>query len=85
MFNAVIPLTPPVIAVQVDYELLDSGQGQEFLTRMEAFFMSPVVLVAWDKEANFKCLGHACPESDLISEDLNWREFEPPVEPELPF
>ena len=85
MFNAVIPLTPPVIAVQVDSALLDSGQGEEFLQKMKAFFMCPVVLVAWDEQSKFRCLGHDCPEADLISEDLHWREFEAPTEPEVPF
>lgn len=85
MFNAVIPLTPPVIAVQVDYALLESGGGQELLEKMQAYFMCPVVLVAWNSESKFKCLGHHCPEEALISEDLCWRAFEPPSEPDLPF
>lgn len=85
MFNAVIPLSPPVIAVQVDEGMLSSDEGQELLGRLEAYFMTPVVLVAWDRDAKFLCRGAACPENDLISEDLDWREFELPPEPEIPF
>ena len=85
MFNAVIPLTPPVIAVQVEEGLLNGDAGQELLSKLEAYFMTPVILVAWDQQARFLCRGAACPEDDLISEDLDWREFELPPVQEIPF
>lgn len=85
MFNAIIPLAEPIVAVQVDAELLE-GQGHaELLKKLEVYFMRPVVLVAWAQGARFISLGYPCPEHMLTSEDLEWRQFELPSEPEIPF
>lgn len=85
MFNAVIPLDPPIFAVHVDPAELQDGAGAEMLRKAEAYFMSPVVLVAWDRDARFFSLGAPCPPEMLLSEDLHWRRFELPQEPDLPF
>lgn len=83
MFNTIIPLNPPLIAVQVEPAQLE--RGAELLAKLEAFFMRPVVLVAWDQNSNFRSRGAACPEQMLTDEDLQWRQFELPAEPEIPF
>lgn len=85
MFNAIIPLDPPLIAVQASPEQLAGEQGAELLAKLEAFFMRPVALAAWDQDSKFISLGAPCPEALLTDEDLQWRQFELPPEPEIPF
>lgn len=85
MFNAIIPLAQPIVAVQVDAAELANGGGAELLARLEIYFMRPVVLVAWDQESRFLMLGYPCPEDVLTNDDLEWRQFELPAEEEVPF
>jgi len=85
MFNAIIPLAQPIVAVQVEAEQVAGSAAAELLDRLEIHFMRPVVLVAWDEQARCIKLGHPCPEEMLTSEDLEWRQFELPVESEIPF
>lgn len=85
MFNAIIPLAEPIVAVQVDVAVLDSSSCNGLLETLEKFFMRPVVLVAWDQNGCFKSVGYPCSEHLLIDEDLHWREFELPSDPEVPF
>lgn len=85
MFNAIISLADPIVAVQADASQLDDPHGTELLEKLEAFFMRPVVLVAWDQDSRFISRGATCPEHMLTDEDLHWRYFELPAEPEMPF
>lgn len=85
MFNAIIPLAQPIVAVQVDSDQLADPAGAELLAKLEAYFMKPVVLVAWDPGSNFLSRGFPCPEESLIDDDLQWRKFELPPEAEIPF
>ena len=85
MFNAVIPLLPPIVAVQVDASVLSGGQGRALLAKLQAFFKIHVALVAWDQESGFQSINCPCEESDLLEEDLVWRAFELPPEPDIPF
>ena len=85
MFNAIIPLIQPIVAVQVDAAQLAGEQGAELLAKLEAFFMKPVVLVAWDQDSRFLSRGFPCPENMLTDEDLQWRQFALPLESEIPF
>jgi hypothetical protein len=85
MFNAIIPTTPPVVAVQVPIWPGSDEERAELLFKLERFFMIPVILVNWDQAGQFRCAGHECRESLLTDEDLTWREFEMPSEPEIPF
>jgi hypothetical protein len=85
LFNAIIPMARPIVAIQVDESQLVEPAASELLARLEIHFMSPVVLVAWDREARFHSHGFPCPENLLIDDDLQWREFTLPDEPEIPF
>jgi hypothetical protein len=85
MFNAIIPLAQPIVAVQVDAVQLTGPAGADLLARLEIHFMRPVVLVAWDEAARFMSLGYPCPEDAVTSDDLEWRQFELPPDPEVPF
>jgi hypothetical protein len=85
MFNAIIPLSEPVVAVQVDAAQLAEPMAAELLARLEIYFMRPVVLVAWDETSRFIRYGFPCSEEMLVSDDLEWRQFELPPEPEIPF
>lgn len=85
MFNAIIPLPQPIVAVQVDAAQLAGGAGADLLARLQIHFMRPVAMVAWDQNSKFFSLGFPCPEEAVIDEDLHWREFELPAEAELPF
>lgn len=85
MFSAIIPMAEPIIAVQADAVEIEGEKGFELLVKLEAFFMCPVVLVAWDRDSKFISHGAICPEHLLTNEDLQWRQFELPAEPEVPF
>lgn len=85
MFNAIIPLAQPIVAVQVDAARLEGTAGAELLARLQIHFMRPVALVAWDADAHFVSLGFPCPEEAVTSEDIEWRQFELPPDPEIPF
>lgn len=85
MFNAIIPLDPPLVAVQAEPWQLEGDKGTELLAKLEAFFMRPVALVAWDQSSTFHSRGAPCPEHLLTDEDLHWRQFELPAEPDVPF
>lgn len=85
MFNAIIPLAQPIVAVQVDAEQLDRPDVAKLWERLETYFMRPVVLVAWDEAAQFKSFGYPCPEAALTSDDIEWRQFDLPPEPDIPF
>jgi hypothetical protein len=85
MFNAIIPTTPPTVAVQVPAWPEDEQGRAELLTKLLNFFMIPVILVNWDEGGQFRSYGHPCPEHMLTDEDLSWREFELLPEPEIPF
>lgn len=85
MFNAVIPLSPPIVAVQVDASVLCGNEGPALLGKLQAFFKIHVALVAWDQELGFQSINCPCEESDLLEEDLVWRAFELPLEPDVPF
>ena len=85
MFNAIIPLAQPIVAVQVDVDQLTGPDAADLLARLETYFMRPVVLVAWDEASRFISLGFPCPEDAVTSDDLEWRQFELPPEPEVPF
>jgi hypothetical protein len=85
MFNAIIPLAQPIVAVQVDAAQLSGPDAAALLARLEIHFMRPVVLVAWDENSRFLSLGYPCSEDALTNDDLEWRQFELPPEPEVPF
>ena len=85
MYNAIIPLAQPIVAVQVDAAQITGPAAAELQARLEIHFMRPVVLVAWDADARFVSLGYPCPEDAVTSEDLEWRQFDLPPEPEVPF
>jgi len=85
MFNAIIPLAQPIVAVQVEAAQLEGEAGAELLAKLEGYFMKPIALVAWDEKSRFVSRGYTCPESALIDDDLHWRRFELPPEPDLPF
>jgi hypothetical protein len=85
MFNAIIPLAQPIVAVQVDANAIAGPAGAELLARLEIHFMRPVVLVAWDEQSRCLKLGYPCPEEMLTDDDLDWRQFELPAEAEIPF
>jgi hypothetical protein len=85
MFNAIIPLAQPIVAVQVDADQIAEPTVSQLLARLEIHFMRPVVLVAWDQNAKFLSFGYPCPEDALTNDDLEWRQFELPPEPEIPF
>jgi hypothetical protein len=85
MFYTIIPETPPVFAVQPNDPTLNAFSAGELIGRLQKHFMSRIVLVSWDQAGQFKSYGHSLPESVLTDEDLQWREFELPAEPEIPF
>jgi hypothetical protein len=85
LFNAVIPQSPPIVAVQVDSDVFNSQKQFELISKLEAFFMVSVSLVAWDENSKFTSYGAYCMEADLISEDIAWREFQLPTDAEIPF
>jgi hypothetical protein len=85
VFNAIITLAQPIIAVQVDAAQMAEPAASELLVKLETYFMRPVVLVAWDENSHFMSRGFPCTEEMLISDDLEWRKFELPPEPEIPF
>lgn len=85
MFNAIISLAEPIVAVQADARQLEDPHGAELLKKLEAYFMRPVALVAWDKDSHFIRRGAVCLEHMLTDEDLHWRQFELPLDPEIPF
>jgi len=85
MFNAIIPLADPIVAVQVDAGQMHGVEGDELLHRLKTYFMKPVVMVAWDQDARFLSRGYPCPEHLLTDEDLQWRRFDLPGEQEIPF
>jgi len=85
MFYTVIPTTPPMFAVQPDSSRLSDVDAAELLLKLERHFMLTVVLVSWDEAGVFKSSGPAITEDQVTGEDLVWREFELPSEPEMPF
>lgn len=85
MFNAIIPLAHPIVAVQVEAAQLEGEAGAELMAKLEAYFMKPVAMVAWDEDSRFHSRGFPCPEDQLTNEDLHWRNFELPPEPDIPF
>jgi hypothetical protein len=85
MFNAIIPMAQPIVAVQVEADQLAGPAAAELLARLEIHFMRPVVLVAWDEHGHCQMLGYPCTEDALTSDDLEWRQFDLPPEPEVPF
>lgn len=85
MFYAIIPTAPPMFAVQPDGPLQPGAAAAELLGKLERHFMLPVVLVSWNGMAAFESYGPDIPEGLVTAEDLVWRKFELPVEPEIPF
>lgn len=85
MFYAILPEQPPVFAVQPNDPNLNASTASELIGRLEHHFMHAIVLVSWDQEGKFKSYGYPASETALTDEDLQWREFELPAEPDLPF
>ena len=85
MFSAIVPTNPPLIAVQAESWQLEGEQVDYLLRKLNAFFMRPITLVAWDQDSKFVSYGVPCSEHLLTDEDLQWRQFELPPEPEIPF
>jgi hypothetical protein len=85
MFFTIIPESPPVFAVQPNDALITAQSAAELIERLERHFMSPIVLVCWDQSGQFQRYGYPASEEAVTSEDIQWREFELPPEPEVPF
>lgn len=85
MFYAIIPESPPVFIVQPDEENISIAQAAELIERLEAHFLHAISIVRWDHEGKFKSFGFQVSEQTAANEDLEWREFELPALPEIPF
>lgn len=85
MFYTIVPTTPSTFAVQPDPQQLTDVESTELLGRLERHFVMPVVLVSWDAAGTFKRYGPPITEDSVTGEDLVWREFKLPAEPEMPF
>lgn len=85
MFYAIIPDTPATFAVQPNDPQLNAAHAAELIGRLEKHFMHPISIVAWDAAGTFIRYGCPVSEETVTDEDLLWREFELPVEPDVPF
>ena len=85
MFYAIIPHTPATFAVQPNDPQLDAALAAELIGRLEKHFMHPISIVAWDSAGKFVRYGCPISEEVVTDEDLLWREFELPADPEIPF
>mgnify|MGYP000415417229 FL=1 len=85
MFYTIIPTAPPTFTVQPDQAHLSDSAAAELVRALEKHFMSPVALVSWDAAGQFRTHGAPVSEELATDEDLVWREFELPGEPEVPF
>lgn len=85
MFYAVLPTSPPSFAVQPDSLQLTDAEVATMLRKLELHFMLTVVLVSWDATGAFKSYGSQISEDLVTGEDLVWRAFELPPDPEVPF
>ena len=85
MFYTIIPTVPPAFAVQPESTELSDFDAADLLHRLEQHFMSIVVLVSWNATGSFNRFGPPIDERLVIDEELVWREFELPGEPEVPF
>lgn len=66
-------------------EHAEHAEHADLLAKLERHFMSPIALVSWDQEGQFRCYGAPCSEEDASSDDLIWRRLDLPAEPEIPF
>lgn len=85
MFYTILPLSPPVFAVQPDEPNLSTYAAGELIGRLQRHFQHSIALVSWDAEGKYVCLGFPVDEDVTTAETLDWREFELPEEPEVPF
>jgi hypothetical protein len=85
MFYTIVPTTPSMFAVQPDSPDLSDAESAELLSKLERHFMLAVVLVSWNAAGTFNSYGSQIAEDLVTDEDLVWREFELPGEPEIPF
>lgn len=85
MFYTIIPIVPPTFAVQPESPELSAPDAAELVRALEQHFMSPVALVSWDAAGRFRTFGAPLIEELALDENLVWREFELPTEPEVPF
>ena len=84
MFYTILPESPPVFAVQPD-EPLDPQSAGELIERLERHFMHAIAIVTWNQGGEFQTYGYPVSEDAATNEELQWRPFELPPEPELPF
>lgn len=84
MFYTILPESPPVFAVQPD-NTLDARSAAELIERLERHFMHAIAIVIWNQAGEFVQYGYPVSEDTAASEDLQWREFQLPDEPDLPF
>jgi len=85
MFYAIIPEAPPVFLVQPNAETVSIDEAAELIERLKAHFLHGISIVGWDSEGKFFCFGFPISEAAAADEDLEWREFELPPLPDLPF
>ena len=85
MFYAIVKASPCVFAVQPNDPLLDARAAAELTDRLENHFGHPISIVAWNQAGEFVRYGFPMDEEAVTSEDLVWREFELPAEPDVPF
>lgn len=84
MFYTILPETPPVFAVQPD-GALDAQSAAALIDRLERHFQHAIAIVTWNQAGQFQGYGHPVSEGAASDEDLQWREFELPAEPDIPF
>lgn len=85
MFYTILPLSPPVFAVQPDEPALTARAAGELIGKLQKHFMHSVALVSWNAEGEYVCLGFPVSEDIATAESLDWREFALPEEPDVPF
>lgn len=84
MFYAIVPESPPVFAVQPDGQL-DAQAAAALIERLERHFMHAIAIVSWNEAGQFQGYGYPLSEEAASSEDLQWRDFQLPAEPDVPF
>lgn len=85
MFYAILKESPFVFAVQPNDPQLGAQAAAELIDRLEKHFQHPIAIVAWTPAGEFIRHGFPASEEAVTSEDLVWREFELPAEPDVPF
>lgn len=84
MFYAILRESPPVFAVQPNEQLYVQS-ASALIERLERHFLHAIAIVAWDQVGQFESCGYPVTEEAATDEDLQWREFELPAEPDVPF